>query len=45
MADFVAQKFLQSTECAKYGAVISFIGGKLQPIPFENIICIVLQKA
>ncbi len=33
-----AVKFLKSTECAKYGAVISFIGGKLQPIPFENII-------
>ncbi|MFM7099482.1 MAG: diphosphate--fructose-6-phosphate 1-phosphotransferase [Gemmataceae bacterium] len=33
-----AVKFLHSTECSKYGAVISFIGGKLQPIPFENII-------
>ncbi len=33
-----AVKFLQSTECSKYGAVISFIGGRLQPIPFENII-------
>lgn len=33
-----AVKFLQSSECSKFGAVISFIGGKLQPIPFENII-------
>jgi hypothetical protein len=33
-----AVKFLKSDECTKYGAVISFIGGKLQPIPFENII-------
>ena len=33
-----AVKFLQSSECSKFGAVISFIGGRLQPIPFENII-------
>lgn len=33
-----AVKFLQSSECSKFGAVISFIGGRLQPIPFGNII-------
>ncbi len=33
-----AVKFLKSPECEKYGAVISFIGGSLMPIPFESII-------
>src|SRR5262249_10849626 len=33
-----AVKFLRSAESAKYGAVISFVGGKMQPLPFETMI-------
>jgi 6-phosphofructokinase 1 len=33
-----AVKFLLGSDSAKYGAVISIVGGKLQPLPFESII-------
>jgi 6-phosphofructokinase 1 len=31
-------KFLLGSESAKYGAVISIVGGKLMPLPFDSII-------
>jgi 6-phosphofructokinase 1 len=33
-----AEKFLRSEEAQKYGAVICFVGGRMQPIPFEQLI-------
>jgi len=33
-----AAKFLRSPESAQYGAVISFVGGRLVPRPFEEMI-------
>jgi 6-phosphofructokinase 1 len=33
-----AVKFLQSEESAKYGAIISLVGGHLEPLPFENML-------
>jgi 6-phosphofructokinase 1 len=33
-----AVKFLRSPEAAKYGAIISLVGGRLEPLPFEKII-------
>jgi 6-phosphofructokinase 1 len=33
-----AVKFLRSEEAAKYGAIISLVGGRLEPIPFEQMI-------
>src|SRR5262245_33187278 len=33
-----AVKFLCSPDSAKFGAVISFVDGKLQPMPFEEIV-------
>lgn len=33
-----AVKFLMSEESAKFGAVVSVVGGKLHPLPFESII-------
>lgn len=33
-----AVKFLCSEEATSFGAVISFVGGRLQPIPFDNMI-------
>jgi ATP-dependent phosphofructokinase / diphosphate-dependent phosphofructokinase len=33
-----AVKFLLSKDASKYGAVISFDGGKMQPLPFETMI-------
>src|SRR5205814_4166915 len=33
-----AVKFLRSLESTKYGAIISLVGGRLHPIPFEEII-------
>jgi 6-phosphofructokinase 1 len=33
-----AVKFLLGSESAKYGAVISIVGGKLMPLPFDSII-------
>jgi len=33
-----AVKFLRSPAAAKYGAVISFVGGKMQPLPFDEMI-------
>jgi 6-phosphofructokinase 1 len=33
-----AVKFLRSPEADKFGAVISFVDGKLQPMPFEEIV-------
>jgi 6-phosphofructokinase 1 len=33
-----AVKFLQSPEAKKYGAIISFVDGKTNPLPFEKMI-------
>ncbi|MGL6096439.1 MAG: diphosphate--fructose-6-phosphate 1-phosphotransferase [Fimbriiglobus sp.] len=33
-----AVKFLMSAESAKYGAIVSFVGGKMVPLPFEDMI-------
>src|SRR3984957_5140443 len=33
-----AVKFLRSEESAKYGAIISLVGGRLDPIPFEKML-------
>ncbi|MSR30712.1 MAG: 6-phosphofructokinase [Gemmataceae bacterium] len=33
-----AVKFLRSPEAGKFGAVISLVGGRLDPIPFEKIL-------
>jgi len=35
---YAAVKFIRSGEAAKYGAIISFVGGKMQPLPFEQMI-------
>jgi 6-phosphofructokinase 1 len=33
-----AVKFLRSAESAQYGAIISLVGGRLNPLPFEEMI-------
>jgi 6-phosphofructokinase 1 len=33
-----AVKFLRSDEAAKFGAIISLVGGHLEPLPFEQMI-------
>jgi 6-phosphofructokinase len=33
-----AVKFLRSDESSKYGAIISLVGGKLVPLPFEQLL-------
>jgi 6-phosphofructokinase 1 len=33
-----AVKFLQSADAGRYGAIISLVGGHLEPLPFEDII-------
>ena len=33
-----AVKFLMSPEAAKYGAIVSFVGGKMVPLKFEDMI-------
>src|SRR5258707_14299914 len=33
-----AVKFLLSPESEKYGAIISFVNGKMNPLPFENML-------
>jgi ATP-dependent phosphofructokinase / diphosphate-dependent phosphofructokinase len=33
-----AVKFLRSEESTKYGAVISLVGGRLEPLPFERML-------
>jgi ATP-dependent phosphofructokinase / diphosphate-dependent phosphofructokinase len=33
-----AVKFLRSEESGKYGAIISLVGGRLQPLPFDTMI-------
>jgi 6-phosphofructokinase 1 len=35
---YAAVKFLQSPEAAKYGAIISFVNGKMNPLPFEKML-------
>jgi 6-phosphofructokinase 1 len=35
---YAAIKFLQSPEAAKYGAIISFVNGKMNPLPFEKML-------
>src|SRR5262245_3786187 len=33
-----AVKFLRSEAASKYGAIISFVGGRMQPLPFEEML-------
>jgi 6-phosphofructokinase 1 len=33
---YAAVKFLSSEQAAKTGAIISFVGGKMEPLPFED---------
>src|SRR5260370_32525578 len=33
-----AVKFLRSDAAAQYGAIISFVSGRMQPLPFESMI-------
>lgn len=33
-----AVRFLLGDEAARYGAIISFVGGHLEPLPFENML-------
>src|SRR5438045_8985571 len=35
---YAAVKFLRSEESRNYGAVISFVGGRMQPQPFDTLI-------
>jgi 6-phosphofructokinase 1 len=35
---YAAVKFLQSPEAAKYGAIISFVDGRINPLPFEKML-------
>src|SRR5258707_11009975 len=35
---YAAVKFLLSPESDKYGAIISFIDGKMNPLPFDNML-------
>ncbi|HTD86731.1 MAG TPA: 6-phosphofructokinase, partial [Candidatus Binatia bacterium] len=33
-----AVKFISSDAAMKYGAIISFVGGRMQPLPFEEML-------
>jgi ATP-dependent phosphofructokinase / diphosphate-dependent phosphofructokinase len=33
-----AEKFLRSEEAGRFGAIISFVGGRMQPLPFDEMI-------
>jgi len=35
---YAAVKFLRSPEAEKYGAIISFVNGKMNPLPFEQML-------
>jgi 6-phosphofructokinase 1 len=35
---YAAVKFLRSPEAEKYGAIISFVDGKMNPLPFDNML-------
>jgi 6-phosphofructokinase 1 len=35
---YAAVKFLLSPEAAKYGAIISFVDGKMNPLPFDQML-------
>jgi 6-phosphofructokinase 1 len=35
---YAAVKFVRSDEAARLGAVISFIGGRMRPLPFDELI-------
>ena len=35
---YAAVKFLRSPEAEKYGAIISFVDGKMNPLPFEQML-------
>jgi len=35
---YAAVKFLRSAEAEKYGAIISFVDGKMNPLPFANML-------
>ena len=35
---YAAVKFLRSPEAEKYGAIISFVDGKMNPLPFEKML-------
>jgi len=35
---YAAVKFLRSPDAAKYGAIISFVNGKMNPLPFDQML-------
>ena len=35
---YAAVKFLRSDAAAKYGAIISFVGGQMRPLPFDEML-------
>ncbi|MBI3850027.1 MAG: 6-phosphofructokinase [Verrucomicrobia bacterium] len=35
---YAAVKFLRSEQAARHGAIISFVGGKMMPLPFEQLL-------
>ena len=35
---YAAVKFLRSPEAEKYGAIISFVDGKMNPLPFDDML-------
>lgn len=35
---FAAVKFIRSDDAAKYGAIISFVNGQVQPLPFDQML-------
>jgi 6-phosphofructokinase 1 len=35
---YAAAKFIRSEAAGKYGAIISFVGGRMQPLPFDQLI-------
>jgi 6-phosphofructokinase 1 len=35
---YAAVKFLRSPEAEKFGAIISFVDGKMNPLPFDNML-------
>lgn len=41
---YAAVKFIRSDSAAKYGAIISFVGGQMKPLPFDEMIDPVTQR-
>ena len=35
---YAAAKFIRSEAAGKFGAIISFVGGRMQPLPFDQLI-------